>query len=275
MSRPKGNTPYEIFGFSTGEPVTARADKHIKNQYCKYLKSECTKFRKSEPNIKIGSCSLGFKNEPVIICPERFKVPTMFETIERKYFPEKNVSWVSEVSLGNRGVVDFVATVLNGNQSLDDFLCVEIQANGTTGTPWGAVNHWRTHHTLEGAPKIKYGFNWANEFTKTLTQQLFKKGTLLNEWNKKLVVVIQDLSMDYIMKQGKGISSYDPQLPIQFHPFKLEYKRGKWVMVESSILYSASIDGIIQSLTSEGSEITSKHDFERLIMEKAVKQGVW
>lgn len=275
MPKPVGNQPYEIFGHSTGEPVSEEKANHIKNQYCPFLERECTKFRKSEAHIKIGSCALGYKNRAVIICPERFNTSVVFETIENHYFLGKNVKWISEVSLGDRGSVDFVAAVPNRNRDLDEFLCVEFQANGTTGTPWNAVEYWRENHTLEGAPKTKYGFNWANELVKTMTQQILKKGSLLDEWGQKLVVVLQDSSMEYILKQGKGISKHHSDMPIQFQPFKLEYKQGSWVLVASDQLYSASMDGIIEVLTSERGKKIEKKDFEESILKRGQRQNVW
>lgn len=275
MSKPTGRIPYEIFGFSTNKTLNEEEIEKINDQYCPFLNSECTKFRKSDPKVKIGSCSLGHKDNPVIICPERFKVPVVFKTIEDRYFEGKKAVWVPEVSLGDRGNIDYVVALPNGDQDLDDFLCVEIQANGTTGTPWPAIEHFRTEHTMEDAPDSKYGFNWANEYTKTLTQQLLKKGQLIEKWKKKIVVVIQDSGIDYIRKQGQGVNEYNKEDTVHFIPFSMNYQADKWVLSISPKEYSANMNGIIQSLTSASKVPISLDEFQRQILEKGDRFNLW
>ena len=276
MPKPTGNIPYEVFGFSTGEVLNPDDISDIRKQRCPFLQSECTKFRKSEPEVKIGSCVLGrHGKEPVIICPERFKVATVFRTIEERYFEGRNATWIPEVSLGDRGNIDYVVALPNGNHDLDDFLCVEIQANGTTGTPWAEIEHFRTKHTMRGAPKTQYGFNWANEFTKTLTQQLLKKGRLIDQWDKKIVVVIQDSGIDYIKEQGQGVRNYREDDPIHFMPFRMDYEDNHWMLSASSQEYSADMDGIIKSLTSESENPISVDEFKQRILDKGERNKIW
>lgn len=78
--------PTEIFC----HPFTDKSDEAktaLEQQYCSFLKGTCTKPRKSEPHIKVGVCSLGYKGSftddflPVIICPQRFREDVVFETI--------------------------------------------------------------------------------------------------------------------------------------------------------------------------------------------------
>ena len=275
MSRPRGRIPYEVFGFSTGKVLNRTEVKAIDNQHCRFLNSECTKFRKSNSEVKIGSCVLGHKEQPVIICPERFKEPIVFKTIEDRYFSGRKAIWVPEVSLGDRGNIDYVAVLPNGNRELDNFVCVEIQANGTTGSPWPAIEHFRAKHTMKGVPPATYGFNWANEYTKTLTQQLLKKGTLIEKWNKKIVVVIQDSGIDYIKKQGRGVRDYDENDSIHFMPFIMNYKRNKWRLSKSHREYSSNMDGIIQLLASESEDPVSMETFQQQILEKGEKSSLW
>ena len=275
MPRPGGNIPYEVFGFSTGEELIQNDIPDINRQYCPFLQSECTKFRKSQPDIKIGSCVLGHGEDPIIICPERFKVDAVFRTIESQYFGDRDVKWVPEVSLGDRGNVDYVAALPNGNRDLDDFLCVEFQANGTTGTPWEAIEYFRNRYTMQDAPKTKYGFNWANEYTKTLTQQLLKKGALIEKWGRKIVVVLQDSGMDYIIRQGQGVRDYQEDDTVHFLPFTLGYEGNRWELSASDQEYSANMDGIIRSLTSESEAPISVDDFKQQILDKGDRHKMW
>ena len=50
--------PTEIFCYSFTDK-SEQARKALEQQYCYFLKGVCNKPRKSEPNIKVGVCSLG------------------------------------------------------------------------------------------------------------------------------------------------------------------------------------------------------------------------
>ena len=56
---------------------------------------------------------------------------------------DETIVWASEVSIGTAGSVDYVAArakrLDNGYDIQSDFVCVELQAAGTTGTPWQAI----------------------------------------------------------------------------------------------------------------------------------------
>ena len=43
-----------------------------------------------------------------------------------------------------------------------------------------------------------YGINWANEFMKTMMQQVYKKGKIIHSWGRKIIFVVQDLAIDYL-----------------------------------------------------------------------------
>lgn len=147
--------PVEIFGY----PYTNQneiAQKARSEQYCPFLKGECKKPRKSEPHVKIGLCSVGYKGDfsdrflPVIICPYRLDTPAIFKVIEKDYFGAlangEKIVWIPEVSLGVAGSVDYVALKIKQNGRIDttnDFVCVEVQAAGTTGTPWPAFLEYK------------------------------------------------------------------------------------------------------------------------------------
>ena len=40
-------------------------------QICPYIQRVCTKMRKSDPSVKIGTCPVKYQNQDVIICPFR------------------------------------------------------------------------------------------------------------------------------------------------------------------------------------------------------------
>lgn len=201
---PLGKFPLELFGFPyTNLSATAQATRQ--QQHCPFLGGECKKPRKSEPHIKMGLCSVGYSASfyeginPIIICPHRFELEPLQVALKERFFPNptSTVSWLSEVSLGPTiGSVDYVA-VLHDNDTLHDFMGVELQAAGTTGSPWPAVQDFQ-HYGYFPQASYNFGINWANEFAKTMMQQAYKKGLLLESWGKKLVFVMQDVGLQYL-----------------------------------------------------------------------------
>ncbi|MBD5356920.1 MAG: hypothetical protein HDR88_07960 [Bacteroides sp.] len=230
-----GKYPIEVFCYDF-ENHTETARLALRQQYCKYIKGTCVKPRKSEPYIKVGICSLGSSVNksktvyPVIICPQRFKEESMFEAIRQKYLSDwDNFKWIQEVNIGVGGNVDYVAVEVDEYDMVKDFLCVEIQAAGTTGTPYPYVKELLKEGHYSGKT-YTYGINWANEFSKTMMQQAYKKGKIVECWKRKIVFVIQNLAMDYIQATAdcSELEDYNPHYPVDFCSFNLRWKDLKW-----------------------------------------------
>ena len=270
-------TPIEIFCHDCS-CASEEMKLAIKQQYCKYLKSTCCKPRKSEPNIKVGICTLGARVakketiKPIIICPQRFKEENMFETIREKYLSEwENVKWIPEVSIGVGGSIDYVAVEVDNKDKIKDFLCIEIQAAGTTGTPYPAVKEFISNGKFK-SDTYKYGINWANEFSKTMMQQAYKKGKIIESWKRKIVFVLQDVAMDYLYNATdcSKVSQSNPDFPIDFCTFKLEWNQTKWNLVFNEIK-STTIDGINTIL---GGASVNEYPTENEFIENIVKKGI-
>lgn len=60
----------EFFGLNCGDK-TQGFKAAMEKQACPYTKKICTKMRKSSPDIKIGTCSVKYQSENIIICPFR------------------------------------------------------------------------------------------------------------------------------------------------------------------------------------------------------------
>lgn len=278
-----GKFPIEVFCYDY-ENKTESCQLAIKQQYCKYIKGTCVKPRKSEPHIKVGICSLGCtvnrseEIHPVIICPQRFKEDSMFETIREKYLSHwKNVKWVQEVNIGVGGNVDYVAVEVDEYDRVKDFLCVEIQAAGTTGTPYPWVKELIELGHYTNSNKPSYGINWANEFTKTMMQQAYKKGKIVETWNRKIVFVVQDLAMEYLQATSdcSKLTTSNPDYPVDFCSFNLAWKGDKgWTLVFDQIR-SSTIDGINLIIGGANvSEYPTVREFIGNIVKKGISDGV-
>lgn len=275
-------TPVEVFCHDC-EQMTEELKQAMAQQYCKYIRGTCVKPRKSEPDIKVGICTLGatvnkeITIHPVIICPQRFKEDSMFETIRLKYLSNWcNVKWVQEVSIGVGGNVDYVAVELDQHGKINNFLCVEIQAGGTTGTPYPYVDQLRKNGNFDNV-ECTYGINWANEFSKTMMQQAYKKGKIIEHWGRKIVFVVQDVAMSYLMNATdcSGLTDYDASSPVDFCSFSLEWEKSDWHLRFKEIR-SSSIDGINLILGgAHQDEYPSVEDFKNNIMKKGISDGVF
>lgn len=277
-----GKYPIEVFGYDF-EDHSKSAKLAFKQQYCKYIKGTCVKPRKSEPHIKVGICSLGSSVNkskeiyPVIICPQRFKEESMFETIRQKYLSDwKNVKWIQEVNIGVGGNVDYVAVEVDEFDVIKDFLCVEIQAAGTTGTPYPYVKELLQDGHYSGKT-YTYGINWANEFSKTMMQQAYKKGKIVEYWKRKIVFVVQNLAMDYLQATSdcSKLEDYNAEYPVDFCSFNLVWKNSKWTL-EFDNIKSTTIEGVNKIIGGASvSEYPTEEEFIKNIVRKGLADGVF
>lgn len=235
---PLNKYPSEVFGYPF-ILVDAKTQTSRRQQYCPFIKSECKKPRKSEPSVKVGVCSVGYRKDgeqdyiPVVICPYRYEVEGIFDEIA-KYAAltiadpsSETLEWIPEVSLKGVGSVDYVlAKIRNQNftETVDDFVCVEFQGAGTTGTPWDAVVELlRDGRFSKGS--YGFGINWANEFVKTMMQQVYKKGVIIEAWKEKIFFVFQDVGMRYIRSNydASGLRPATSSDSIHFLTFKMAW----------------------------------------------------
>lgn len=279
-----GKIPTEIFGCPYKGQET-KLKSALQQQYCHYIKGTCVKPRKSEPNIKVGICSLGYKGNftdrhfPVIICPQRFKEDAMFDTIRERYLSHwTNIEWVSEVNIGVGGSVDYVAVTRNKKGEIIDFLCVEIQAAGTTGSPYPAIKDLIEFGEFK-SDSYNYGINWANEFSKTMMQQAYKKGKIVHHWNRKIVFIVQDVAIDFVKKTAdtSRLVNSDSTLPVDFCIFKLNWDEVQvsWKMEFDNIV-STDIEGINLILGGAGvDDYLTEQDFIKNIIKKGIHDGIF
>ena len=235
-------------------------------QRCPFIGKECIKFRKSSPEQKIGTCSLGLSLHtitngresgfaPCVVCPHRLNVEGLLRDLKCMAFGDLPVKIVNEVSM-NGGVFDHVFVKCGEGYSIDDFCCVEIQTSGTTGTPWEAVVEMKEHgrYTNDSYP---YNFNHANQYQKTMMQQVFKKGRVTESWKKHLLVLLQDTGMKYLQHSSTSDMSalkkneqgrFNPDGPyIHFVTFTMKWTASSWnpTLVD---VYDTDSDGVIGML---------------------------
>jgi len=275
--------PTEIFGFAYTEHSN-KAKQALKKQHCHYLNDTCKKPRKSEPAIKVGICSVGYKGsfqeeyQPVIICPHRFLEDIVFEKIAENYLTDwENIEWVSEVNLGVGGHVDYVAVKKHPKTGeIEDFLCIEFQAAGTTGTPWAAVSEFKKNRQFS-RDSYNYGINWANEFMKTMMQQVYKKGKIIRSWKRKIIFVVQDVAIDYLNSavDTSDIQTAHDEDEIHFMTFNMFWENKGWKLKHHRSV-STNLEGINKILGGAHKEhYPTEQDFKDNIYVKGKRDGIF
>jgi len=191
----------EVFGFPTSN-FSDEAERHRLKRLCPYNNKvpNCTKDKAKDP---LGVCSV-FEDEKIVItCPIRFRQNWMIADEAAAFFFPSTVSWTSltEVRLPDKlghtaENIDVVLVAYDEQERVIDFGSLEVQAVYISGNIRNAFEHYM----LE--PKIRYNMTWTSQYyprpdylsssRKRLAPQLIYKGGILNKWNKKMAVVVDE-----------------------------------------------------------------------------------
>lgn len=205
----------------------------ITNQHCSFLNKKCIKTRKSQPEISIGTCTVKYGINDVIICPHRLleKRKIFIDCIHllTLHEPGNELHVISEVSIPG-GSIDYFLVSAKDNK-VKDFVGIELQTLDTTGTVWPerqrflkSINIKVTNSDSDSAKP--YGMNWKMT-AKTILVQLHHKIETFEHLSKHLVLVVQDCLLDYMQKEF-SFSHISKTAKIgdsmHFHSYKLENK---------------------------------------------------
>ncbi len=213
----------------------------------------------------------------VIICPKRFELDNFFSMLSQRYFDaDHSVTWTPEVKIGNFGNIDFVAShslprdeeadesdEMEDEDDVDDepqIVLFELQAGGTTGSPYPAIEDFIENQSFSQT-SYSFSINWANEFIKTMGQQIIKKGHAINGWGVPIVFVIQDVAMEYIVDKMNTENlterPVDAEWPdeeyIHFRTITMGDGDDSMFSLEEGSFYTATLETAEAMLTVEGS----------------------
>lgn len=268
-----GKYPTEVFGhpyseFSSG----GKAVEHLNSEHCPFIGERCRKARKSDNEVRLGTCSVGYRSRgstdwaPSVICPYRLHVPEVFATVGRMAFGDAPVRRLDEVKMCV-GQFDFVlAKCTNG--SVDDFCALEVQTGDTTGSPWSAVVDLKEHGKY-ASESYDYGLNLAHQYQKTAMVQMYKKGRVMESWKRHIVMVLQDIGIEFLRSSPASdtsglVENADMDLDrngmfIHFLPFTMLWRDSRWVPTITGA-YDIDAIGVANILGSPPSGRTEKID---------------
>ena len=203
------------------------------NQQCSFLNKKCIKSRKSQPEISIGTCTVKYGRNDVIICPHRLleKRKIFIDSIHllTLHEPGNELHVISEVSIPG-GSIDYILVSAKDNK-VKDFVGIELQTLDTTGTVWPERQRFLKSLNIEVADSdsdsVKpYGMNWKMT-AKTILVQLHHKIETFEHLSKHLVLVVQDCLLEYMQKEfsfshiSKNAKIGDS---MHFHSYQLKEK---------------------------------------------------
>jgi hypothetical protein len=253
----------EVFGFPT-DNFSDEAERHRLKRLCPYNNKvpNCTKDKAKDP---LGVCSV-FEGEKVVItCPIRFRQSWNIADEAATFFFPASVSWTSltEVRLPDKhdrsaGNVDVVLVAYDGQEHVIDFGSLEVQAVYISGNIRNAFQHYmldpmNRHNTPWRGPNYPRP-DYLSSSRKRLAPQLIYKGGILNQWNKKMAVVVDEHFFATL-----------PELP-ETHPHKadlawlvyrlvLDTKQNRYNLSLNKVFHTSFTQALMNITTTEAGPI--------------------
>jgi hypothetical protein len=254
MSFPK--KPLELYTHAVDQALSGKAWRAIaRKEFCWYLEGRCDKNRKSEPDLTIGTCTVGYMGKPTIICPHRFlqERQVFIDAIHllEQHQPGNQLHVIPEIEVPGGSIDYIVASVYRGE--IKDYLGLEIQALDTTGTVWPARQALLSELTGASVPgsksSISYGINWKMS-AKTILIQMHHKVETFERLGKKLILAIQDIFFDYMTREftTSGLRSPKVSDPAHFHVYQMQQDAKGAFSIELKERTSTTTVGIEQML---------------------------
>ena len=258
----------EFFGLYCADP---ESDIHaaLKQQICPFTNKLCTKMRKSSPDTKIGTCSVKYQGNDVIICPFRLLEHNQIFIdclhLLTLHEPGNELYLIPEVKIPG-GNVDYFL-VSSKDKKVKDFLGIELQTMDTTGTVWPERQRFLLDRGIkvdqeDVENKKTFGMNWKMTL-KTILIQMHHKSETFENLNKHLVLIIQQplyqhMVDDFNFNDIKGVRIGDP---VHIHSYEFKEKNNHMCL---SLKTRVSTDsaGIAKSL---GLNAESKVDLQNII----------
>jgi hypothetical protein len=217
--------PLEFFGQDTYfSPKINPANWNQSNSQsaltCPYHKGkQCIKITKTPPVEVIGCCVAGLPKpgirgqyESIITCPKRFyedniifnDIANMLLKKEIQSSKFKKIKLYSELGTPSPHdrQIDFVIGAFDKNDSVMNYVAIEIQATATGST--GPIVPARNDYFGKSGESFKDTYNYGTNITmssKTILEQILHKTPLFQAWGKKLVLVIQDSFLRHLRRQ--------------------------------------------------------------------------
>lgn len=218
----------ELFGLHCQQSMQMLKDA-LKSQHCPFTGAKCVKTRKSQPAVAIGTCTVSYQDDDVIICPFRLldKNQIFIDCLHllTAHDPGNQIHLIPEVKIPG-GAVDYFL-VSARNEKVMDFVGIELQTMDTTGTVWPERQRLLSKQGIKVSQKDidntrSYGMNWKMT-AKTILVQMHHKAQSFESINKHLVLIVQEPLMKYMIREFDFSHVSQPLIgnTVHFHSYEL------------------------------------------------------
>lgn len=262
----------ELFTHSTSKP-DADWPNIVAQQACTFTGRKCFKVRKSDSDTSIGTCTVEYLAEPVIICPvrltERRQIFVDCLHLLTTHEPGNQLHIVPEVTIPG-GSVDYFLVSAGTDGKVKDFVGIELQTLDTTGTVWPERQRLLRDlgvprfDNAEESPKT-FGMNWKMT-AKTILVQMHHKAQTFEHVNKKFVLVIQDRLLSYMSREFNFAHLKTPASigdAVHFHAYSLTKQIDTSYRLALQARLSTDVDGIGRCL---GLQAEGRIELEQIVL---------
>lgn len=264
----------ELFG--TRVDAEANWDQVVADQTCPFDHKKCYKTRKSNPEISIGTCTVQYPVEPIMICPKRMidggKIFRDVLHLLPRHEPGNDYHLIPEFSVPG-GSIDFVVASVKGNDVVD-FVGVELQTLDTTGTVWPARQRLLIEKGViepEHLEAKSYGMNWKMT-AKTILVQMHHKSETFASLDRHLVLVVQDRLVSYMQAEFDFDHFSNPAVSadtVQIHGYgMLDRPDSNRLGLTLATRVSTDVAGIERSLGLRGSAVLEEESILGALADK-------
>ena len=263
----------EVFGFPT-DNFTDQAERYRRHKLCPYNNKvpNCTKDKAKDP---LGVCSIYHRSNPVITCPVRFRQDWLIAENAASYLFGNDANWTSltEVRLKDAngqsaGNIDIVLVSYDNQGKILDFGSVEIQSvyiSGNVREPFERfISNPQEWENIDWSKLATYYPNpdYLSSSRKRLIPQLLYKGSILREWDKKQVIVVQKSFFDTLPELPK----VEPdESEIAWNLYKIELQANNFQLVLDSVVYTEYWAAINRISTPKAGNL---EDFIQVLQQK-------
>ena len=257
----------ELFGVYCND--SADLKQVVSQQRCPYSGKKCYKTRKSDPGTAIGTCTVQYQANNIIICPNRLLENNQIFLdclhLLTLHEPGNELYVIPEVSIPGGNVDYFLVSAKDGK--VKDLTGIELQTMDTTGTVWPERQRLLNEHGFsvdraDAENRKPFGMNWKMT-AKTILIQMHHKSETFEYLNKHLVLIIQKPFFDYINRefsfshiQGARIGD-----PVHIHAYDFKETADRLKLSLDTRISTDSV-GIAKSL---GLNAQPKVELEELI----------
>ena len=264
----------EVFGFPINN-LSEAANRYRTRKLCPFNNKvpNCTKDKANDP---LGVCSVFEANYTAITCPIRFRENWLIADDGADFFFSPGASWTSltEVRLKDKygksaGNIDLVLVSYDRHGKVTDFGALEVQGVYISGNVRNPFEYYmkdptnRANMKWKGKPNYP-GPDYLSSSRKRLAPQLIFKGGILNMWQKKSAVAL-DQGFFNTLPKLKEIPKSKAEIAWLIYDLDLDKKKNRYSLVRKKIVYTGFDDALNQITRSDAGNVD---DFISLLQEK-------